>query len=344
MFGLSGLAAGSCAQGFGICCVLSSSSCGGTVSSNLTYIRNPGYPSTYSKVGTCEWKITKVREDICQIRLDFQTLVLADPNVVTDGLVGRCEKDSFQGLRAVAGDNSPLLCGYNTGHHLYIDAGAYSAQEAGVKITLAGGFEATWNILVSMIECSSRRLPPAGCLQFLTGASGTVSSFNFRAGCTVHPCTHLQDHRYTICVRQEADYCSIGWRAPNNNFHMTNLPSRTTAGTEYFCDTSPAPAQADNFGDYIIIPDGVDSSTVAVEGCSASTPGSQDPTGSNLNKRSVPTISKFCGAQLSCIFAGGAAEVISKVVPFTVGVVLNDNERTTELNKGFQLNYRQLLC
>lgn len=50
---------------------------------------------------------------------------------------------------------------------------------------------------------------------------------------------------------------------------MTNLPSRTTAGvrpgcwesnyiyhvqTEYFCDTSPAPAQADNFGDYIIIP------------------------------------------------------------------------------------------
>ena len=76
--------------------------------------RNPGYPNTYSTVGTCEWKIAKVREDICQIRLDFQTLVLADPNgtliqfklhnpqfdflflVVDNGLVGKCEKDSFQ--------------------------------------------------------------------------------------------------------------------------------------------------------------------------------------------------------------------------------------------------------
>ena len=49
-----------------------------------------------------------------------------------------------------------------------------------------------------MIECSSRRLPPTGCLQYLTGATGTVTSFNYRAGCTSHPCTHLQSHQYTV--------------------------------------------------------------------------------------------------------------------------------------------------
>ena len=37
--GVNGLASGKCAIGFGICCVLSSSSCGETISRNLTYIR-----------------------------------------------------------------------------------------------------------------------------------------------------------------------------------------------------------------------------------------------------------------------------------------------------------------
>ena len=57
---------------------------------------------------------------------------------------------------------------YNTSHFLtivtitpeigaagicrYIDAGAYSTQQAAVKITVAGGFEANWNILVGSIS------------------------------------------------------------------------------------------------------------------------------------------------------------------------------------------------
>ena len=46
----------------------------------ITWNRNPGYPGKYSTAGDCEWKITKLREDICQIRLDFQTMEIADPN------------------------------------------------------------------------------------------------------------------------------------------------------------------------------------------------------------------------------------------------------------------------
>merc|ERR1712241_848170 len=88
--GLRGFADGNCAVGFGICCILSSSSCGDTISRNLTYVRNPGYPGKYSTAGDCKWEIAKLSEDICQIRLDFQTMVIADPNVATDPSVGKC--------------------------------------------------------------------------------------------------------------------------------------------------------------------------------------------------------------------------------------------------------------
>ena len=41
--------------------------------------RNPGYPSGYSTAGTCEWTINKCQNNICQIRLDFETMEIADP-------------------------------------------------------------------------------------------------------------------------------------------------------------------------------------------------------------------------------------------------------------------------
>ena len=58
--------------------------------------------------------------------------------------------------------------------------------------------------------------------------------------------------------------------------------------TEYFCDTVGPPAGAANFGDYLVIPEGVDISAVKVEGCIAS-----DYDGSAQLKIKVPTISKY---------------------------------------------------
>ena len=66
----AGTASGSCAAGFGVCCVVSTSTCGSTVSTNITYIRNPGYPGTYTptSTGTCTYTIYKASGDICQLR------------------------------------------------------------------------------------------------------------------------------------------------------------------------------------------------------------------------------------------------------------------------------------
>ena len=106
----------------------------------------------------------------------------------------------MEGTRAATGDNSPPICGLNTGQHIYLDAGEFTSNEAKISFSLTGATERKWNILVSMIECSSPRCPPRGCLQYFTGTTGTIESFNYRAGCTSQPCTHLQAQRYSVSL------------------------------------------------------------------------------------------------------------------------------------------------
>ena len=65
-----GSADGNCAAGFGVCCVIYSTTCGTSISTNTTYIRNPGYPSSYTPTssGTCTFTINKCSDNICQLR------------------------------------------------------------------------------------------------------------------------------------------------------------------------------------------------------------------------------------------------------------------------------------
>merc|ERR1719445_1536460 len=62
------------AAGFGVCCLITTNSCGSTISTNTSYIRNPNYPSSYtpSSTGSCTFTINKSTSDICQLRIDFQ--------------------------------------------------------------------------------------------------------------------------------------------------------------------------------------------------------------------------------------------------------------------------------
>ena len=108
----SGTGSGSCAAGFGVCCVVSTSTCGATVSTNITYIRNPGYPSSYTptSAGTCSFTIDKASDDICQLRLDFETM-----SGYTATTAGACTA-SFQAT-GQAGKNPPAICGTNTDYH-----------------------------------------------------------------------------------------------------------------------------------------------------------------------------------------------------------------------------------
>ena len=108
-----GSADGNCAAGFGVCCVIYTTTCGTSISTNTTYIRNPGYPSSYtaSSASTCTYTFNKVSDDICQLRLDFQTF----SGFATSTTAGDCY-DTLA-MAGQTGVDPPSICGTNTGYH-----------------------------------------------------------------------------------------------------------------------------------------------------------------------------------------------------------------------------------
>lgn len=104
-----GIKSGTCASGFGVCCLFSST-CGGVTSINGTYFQSSGYPSTYDSVGSCQLTINKCAESVCQLRLDVENMVLAQPEP-TDH---KCDFDQFI---VTGGSPIPAICGTNNGLH-----------------------------------------------------------------------------------------------------------------------------------------------------------------------------------------------------------------------------------
>ena len=136
---------------------------------------------------------------ICQMRLDLVEFELASP------LAGNCEQDQFI-IRA--NEPLPILCGRNTGQHLYVDVRGRKLTDLSIitdalKAKPVGYFneetqmletewkseldrERKWRIRVTQIPCDCRdredpdmKLAPAGCLQFYQGIRGNMQSFNF---------------------------------------------------------------------------------------------------------------------------------------------------------------------
>merc|ERR1712223_1095239 len=86
-----GSTSGNCAAGFGVCCIVSITACGGTVSQNNTYIANSGYPATLASVTSCQFSVNYCNSNICQLRLDFDNMVLTPG---TNGDVSAANNDS----------------------------------------------------------------------------------------------------------------------------------------------------------------------------------------------------------------------------------------------------------
>merc|ERR1712223_534633 len=205
----SGTKSGNCASGFGVCC-FHTVSAAGEITNNLTYIQNTGYPSTTGTTAATVSAATaftvKGGSSVCQVRLDFDDVELIQPATAT----GICTATTADQL-TIASPSTTItgvddLCGTLTGSHLYIhNDGADTA--ATITITL-GSSVATgrkWKIKVTIIECDCPSLAPAGCLQYYTGATGTITSFN--GGSTTNQM--IQTQEYSACIRTEAGMCSF---------------------------------------------------------------------------------------------------------------------------------------
>lgn len=193
-----GQTGGVCAGGFGVCCTFNRG-CGTTSAVNQTFW------STQSE-SPCTLTICKCQSDICFLRLELTTLVLTQPDntVAPAGTTAtQCLNDRFT-ITAPGFSTPPVICGTNSGMHIYVPASDACNQLAITKSTTT--FTRSWDIRIDQIECSSPSKPPdTNCLQYYTGVTGTVQSLNFAGS------RHLANQDYAICVRPESGYCSLTW-------------------------------------------------------------------------------------------------------------------------------------
>jgi len=229
---IGGALEGSCASGFGTCCVVrlggtgAGGVCGGVVTANTTVLQNPGYPGKYSTAGTCVYLVKRMDEGVCQIRLDFQQLSVGYSSSSPTGCVsGTTDYISFTTPNQLS---YPAVCGDMEGQHMYFDLGV-TGDSLEIDIALVGSTTTrTWNILVTQLACTDPWRAPDDCLQYYTGSSGEFRSFNFANG------QLLSSQAYRACFRQELDFCSISYRAslrPSDSFEMLTSNTGTTTTT-----------------------------------------------------------------------------------------------------------------
>merc|ERR1711990_20132 len=316
----AGASSGTCAAGFGVCCVVSTSTCGASVSSNVTYIRNPGYPSVYTptSAGTCSFTINKESDDICQLRLDFQTL-----SGYTATTAGACTA-SFEAT-GQTGKNPPAICGTNTDYHMYVEFGAAGTDSITLKHTL-DTTQKSWNILARQISCTASWKAPTDCVQYYTGTSGNVKSYNF-AGSQM-----LSSMSYDNCIRQEKGYCRIQWQqnaaSTPDPFQLDTAVAATNAGNAlggvYNAIAYPCVLA------YVKIPEGTANTNVLLNGLAYQ----NEWCGSDLGNTVTPPITPSVSSAIT-----------SARTPFTLGVwTTSAAQNAGPANSGFSLDYNQLPC
>jgi len=308
-----GTADGNCAAGFGVCCLVTTSTCGSTVSTNTSYIRNPNYPSSYTptSAGTCIFKISKVSDEICQLRLDFQTMSgfaeAANAGVCSDKLEAKGQ----------TGVNPPAICGTNTGYHMYTEFGANADDTIDVTITYASTTSAkTWNVLARQVACTASWKAPTDCTQYFTGTSGTIQSYNFAGG------QLLQAMYYNNCIRTESGYCAIQYKESTGQtpdvFDL--FPDNANAvNSKTKCETS-----------FVHIP------SLSPDGIMALP----------IPPSDRPFISEQCGGVFGIDGSAVSLALTSRAKPFLVGVYTKSDPATafTAPTTGFSLDYTQVPC
>lgn len=316
-----GTASGSCASGFGVCCTIFASSCGTTITRNNTYWVQPGFSTSntsYTTDGQCSVYVQKCNSNICQIRLDFETFDIADPDATagtaTAGTATQCLTDVF----VVSGqtNNVPGICGYNQGQHMYLDMTPGSSQFTLSMLLSGTTTNRYWNIRISQIPCGTSYTAPQDCLQWFTDASGTFRSFNYVYEATP-AVQHLANQDYTICIRTAQGFCGICYSV---------CDSGAAAGSQFLISAStPAETQlgTDCATDFIQIPCAVATQSGTTAACA----------------------SIICGGFFSSTATDTAhAAVYSYRKPFEVRFYTNSFDETTGEGIGFCLKYQQLPC
>ncbi|XP_059097812.1 uncharacterized protein LOC131892089 [Tigriopus californicus] len=318
-----GATAGKCASGFGVCCLFVVKESGTTVTRNCTYLENPGSPNPYGSSSQVSYQIAKCCANVCQLRLDFESFVIqgtgntleldTTSNPPTFG--GIC-KDRFT-VSVATGSFIPTICGQNTGQHIYADIGNLDSDTAQLNFQFDGSTSLRqWAIKVTQIPCYSVGHPHgAGCLQYHTGLSGRLTTFNFIPTND----NHLANQDYSICIRQELGFCCVEYTVCPEPGSF-NLDTQEESEIDTYCKDE----------DYIGIEGG--------EGtCSKS-----------INPRAVTN--KFCGLRLNILDdEENNGLVCDCTPPFQVDIFTDQetdrgNDPNERHSRGVCLLFKQIPC
>jgi len=173
----------------------------------------------------CKFNVKKSGDGVCSLRLDFESFTLLAGAGSTD-LNSVCQ-DEFEISNLVNGNfRVPIICGYNTGEHIYLDIGNKVNDLTGFAATIDIRFglligTRLFSIRVSQHSCSSKNTPPGECLQYFTGSTGRLTTFNFNNDVNS---AHLHSQDYAICIRREFGNCCIEYSVCEdpNSFSIDN--------------------------------------------------------------------------------------------------------------------------
>jgi hypothetical protein len=312
-----GAASGNCASGFGVCCIFKVSAATTTINQNNTYIQNPSFPAVYSGTATTlSYKVSKVASNICFLRLDFETFTITGPADSKETTGGTCNTDTFK-ITGPTKEKLPLLCGKNTGQHVYVDFGTDISDQVSLDFAFTGtSTTRTWEVKTSQIECSSNYRPPAGCLQYFTTLTGRITTFNFLDDAT----THLASQDYNVCVKKQDGFCCVQYQVCSDQTLAFSLDQTTASATKQIVDSGCAT-------DYVRIPGSSQACT------------SQPGTAVN---------NKYCGGFLGPLTdVGPNSQICDCDEPFQLSIHTDAAAETgsaTTRSRGLCLDYSQLPC
>merc|ERR1712238_390054 len=366
-----GASDGSCASGFGVCCVFALA-CGGSASENQTYLIQS---SVTALTSPCKYTVCPMGTDICRIRFDFTTMVLAGAvagsisaaaaavgaaGTLNGPLIGDCVDDQFS-ISGGLGRGTPTICGTNTGYHMIVDADRLG-NTCHTALFNIGGTTSTsrsWNILITQYSCGDTDTSGwPGCLQYYTATASNIQNFGFPPTITAvtSAVTHLSNQHYDICIRRASGSCYICYSPTIIAATLAAIGTPIIAQISFGLSigaTAANPASlisATCTQDWIEVP-GADTAAIAAISAAALT------NGGRLCGRVLASASAVESDDTGIATVG---TVCARHLPFRVGVDFDANERdsivtadmttVTEQNGspggilGFKLTYFQVSC
>jgi len=310
------MASGNCASGFGVCCFRSVNTYPATITSNLVNIQNADFPMAETALNgaTAPAAINRVvnvqgQGNVCAVKFEFLNVALNAPDA------GTCADTitvTTPNRNPATGFVPGALCGTLTGQHVFVDvAPGNNAMAAVLNIRTANAVGArTWQIRIRCIDCNDavRRPTSSGCLQYFTGLSGTITSFN--GALMGNAQMMLINQNYAVCIKRGPGMCGV------------EFTEALEAGGAIDSFALGAATTAQNNAGEITGPTGVGTGTCA-------------------NQFVLIGGLEICGGSLSEV---EGETVAGPVRSSSFGLQVVSDNTATQANSGFSLRYRQLPC